>query len=206
MPAPTSARDVFINCPFDSTYKPIFWAIVFTVLRSGFSPRCALEADDSSENRLSKIAAIIEECRYGIHDISRTEVDGDPPLPRFNMPLELGLFLGAKRYGNRDQKTKRALVLDREQYRFQRFISDIAGADIHAHGAEPWKCVEQVATWLRTQSRDPKIPGGRKIAEEFEIFQSQLPAICADRHLEPEELTFGDFAELVAAYLTADVD
>lgn len=115
MPASTSARDVFINCPFDPTYKPIFWAIVFTVLRSGFSPRCALEADDSSENRLSKIEAIIEECRYGIHDISRTEVDGDPPLPRFNMPLELGLFLGAKRYGNRDQKTKRALVLDREQ-------------------------------------------------------------------------------------------
>ena len=204
MPTSTSARDVFINCPFDSTYKPVFWAIVFTVLRSGFSPRCALEADDSSENRLAKIQAIIEECRFGIHDISRTEVDGDPPLPRFNMPLELGLFFGAKRYGNKDQRTKRALVLDREQYRYQRFISDIAGADIHAHGADPGKCIEQVATWLRTQSRDRKIPGGRKIVEEFEVFQSQLGAICADRGLGPDELTFGDFAELVAAYLTVD--
>jgi hypothetical protein len=148
MPASTSARDVFINCPFDSTYKPVFWAIVFTVLRSGFSPQCALEEDDSSENRLAKIQTIIEECRYGIHDISRTEMDGDPPLPRFNMPLELGLFFGAKRYGNRDQRAKRALVLDREQYRYQRFISDIAGADIHAHGADPGKCIEQVATAL----------------------------------------------------------
>jgi hypothetical protein len=205
MPASTSARDVFINCPFDPSYKPIFWAIVFTVLRSGFSPRCALETDDSSENRLAKIEAIIEECRYGIHDISRTEVDGDPPLPRFNMPLELGLFLGAKRYGNRDQKTKRALVLDREQYRYQRFISDISGADIRAHGTEPSRCIEQVATWLRTQSRDARIPGGRRIAEEFELFQSQLEAICGDRGLEPDELTFGDFAELVAAYLTVDL-
>jgi hypothetical protein len=62
-----------------------------------------LEADDSSENRLAKIQAIIEECQFGIHDISRTEVDGDPPLPRFNMPLELGLFLRAKRYGNKDR-------------------------------------------------------------------------------------------------------
>lgn len=204
MPALTSARDVFINCPFDPTYKPFFWAIVFTTLRSGFIPRCALEADDSSENRLAKIQAIIEECRFGIHDISRTEVDGDPPLPRFNMPLELGLFLGAKRYGNKDQKSKRALVLDREPYRYQRFISDIAGAAIHSHGADPGKCIEQVATWLRTQSRDPKVPGGRKIAEEFEVFQSQLDAICEARGLEPEELTFGDFGALVEAYLTEE--
>jgi len=43
MPTATSARDVFTNGPFDSTYKPDFWAVVFTVLRSGFSPRCALE-------------------------------------------------------------------------------------------------------------------------------------------------------------------
>jgi hypothetical protein len=204
MPAPTSARDVFINCPFDPTYKPFFWAIVFTALRSGFVPRCALEADDSSENRLAKIQAIIEECRFGIHDISRTEVDGDPPLPRFNMALELGLFLGAKRYGNKDQKSKRALVLDREPYRYQRFISDIAGADIHSHGTDPGKCIEQVATWLRTQSRDPKVPGGRKIAEEFEVFQSQLNAICEARGLEPDELTFGDFGVLVEAYLTEE--
>jgi hypothetical protein len=202
MPAPTSARDVFINCPFDPTYKPFFSAIVFTALRSGFVPRCALEADDSSENRLAKIQTIIEECRFGIHDISRTEVDGDPPLPRFNMPLELGLFLGAKRYGNKDQKSKRAFVLDRDPYRYQRFISDIAGADIQAHGADPGKCIEQVATWLRTQSRDPKVPGGHKIAEEFEVFQSQLDAICEARGLEPEELTFGDFGALVEAYLT----
>jgi hypothetical protein len=202
MPTSTSDRDVFINCPFDPRYKSIFWAIVFTTLRSGFRPRCALETDDSSENRLAKIQAIIEECRFGIHDISRTEVDGDPPLPRFNMPLELGLFLGAKRYGNQGQKAKRALVLDGERFRYQRFISDIAGADIRAHGDDPGQCIEQVATWLRTQSHDPKVPGGRKIAEEFEVFRSKLPTICEVRGLEPDELTFGDFAALVEAYLT----
>ena len=32
----TEARDVFINCPFDHLYRPIFYAIVFSVLRSGF--------------------------------------------------------------------------------------------------------------------------------------------------------------------------
>src|SRR5215203_6365251 len=91
---PLANRDVFVNCPFDPHYKPLFYAIVFTVVRSGFRVRCALETDDATENRFSKISVIVKECRYGIHDISRTEADGDPPLPRFNMPLELGLFLG----------------------------------------------------------------------------------------------------------------
>ena len=65
------------------------------ILRCGFAPRCALETDDASETRFVKIEKIVEECRYGIHDISRTDRRMDPPLPRFNMPLELG-YLGAE--------------------------------------------------------------------------------------------------------------
>jgi hypothetical protein len=127
-----ASRNVFVNCAFDTSFKPIFDAIVFAVTRSGFNARSALETDDASENRFGKIQRIVEECPYGIHDISRTEANGDPPLPRFNMPLELGLFLGAKRYGA--QRRKAVLVLDTEQYRYQRFISDLSGQDIHAHG------------------------------------------------------------------------
>ncbi|CDM60399.1 hypothetical protein [Rhizobium favelukesii] len=52
----------------------------------------ALETDNAADNRFDKICRIVGECCYGIHDISRTEVDGNPPLPRFNMPLELGFF------------------------------------------------------------------------------------------------------------------
>jgi hypothetical protein len=137
------ARDVFINCPFDSSYRPLFQAITFSVLRSGFNPRCAAEVDDSAQIRLLKIQDIIAACRYGIHDISRTEVDGDPALPRFNMPLELGLFLGAKRYGTREQPQKRTLVLDTQPYRYQRFISDIAGQDIPAHGGDPARAARE---------------------------------------------------------------
>jgi hypothetical protein len=63
---------------------------------------------------------------YGVHDTSRTEVDGEPPLPRFNMPLELGLFLGARKYGGREHRPKSCIIFDRELHRFQRYISDIA--------------------------------------------------------------------------------
>jgi hypothetical protein len=59
-------RDVFINCPFDLDYQPFFRAIVFVVIRSGFRARCALETDDTSENRFEKICKIISDCRYAI--------------------------------------------------------------------------------------------------------------------------------------------
>jgi hypothetical protein len=110
---------------------------VFTVSVCGFVPRCSLEHDDASQVRLEKIYRLIGSSSFGIHDISRTELDGENHLPRFNMPLELGFFLGAKQFGAGRHRSKRCLILDRDRYRFQKFISDIAGQDIKAHGNSP---------------------------------------------------------------------
>lgn len=197
------ARDVFINCPFDPAYQVMFRAIVFAIMRSGFRARCAREVDDASQNRWSSISDIVDQCRYGIHDISRTEPDGNPPLPRFNMPLELGLFLGAKRFGDEDQKRKRCLVMDTERYRYQRFISDLAGQDIYAHRNDPTACIEAVATWLRVQSRSKTVPGGRAMARDFDAFEAKLPALCLGLQLEVEEMTFGDLTSLASEYIAA---
>jgi hypothetical protein len=198
-----SNRDVFVNCPFDDGYKLLFNAAVFTIIRSGFAPRCALETDSAADNRFDKICRIIEECRYGVHDISRTEVDGDPPLPRFNMPLELGLFLGAKKYGASRHRLKSCVIFDRDRYRFQRYISDIAGQDIHAHDGQHRTLITELASWLRTQSRDPNVPGGAAIADEFEAFTAALPEIYGARRLDPAEATFGDYNAIVVEYLTS---
>src|SRR5262249_49818866 len=176
---PAASRDVFINCPFDHDYQPFFRAIVFVVIRSGFRARCALETEDATENRCEKICKIINECRYGIHDISRTELDRGSKLPRFNMPLELGIFLGAKRFGMRTHKLKKCIVFDRKKYRYQKYISDIAGHDIHSHEKKLRVLIEKVASWLRDQSRDEKMPGGLKMASEFATFRNQMPNICS---------------------------
>jgi hypothetical protein len=197
------SRHVFVNCPFDHGYKVLFDAAIFTIVRSGFVARCALERDNAADNRFDKICEIIRECRYGVHDISRTEVDGDPALPRFNMPLELGLFLGARKYGGPKHRLKSCIIFDRERYRFQRYISDIAGQDIHAHGGERRTLIAELATWLRAQSRDPHVPGGAAIADEFEAFTAALPAICHARRLDPVEATFGDYNAIVVQYLTS---
>lgn len=95
-----SSDDVFINCPFDVEYAPSFHALIFTIFACGFRPRSARELDDGGQTRIDKLYDLIECCRYGIHDLSRTELDDANALPRFNMPLELGIFLGAKRYGD----------------------------------------------------------------------------------------------------------
>ncbi len=75
----------------------LFEAIVFALFDCGREPSCALEIDDASEVRIDKVFSIIADCKFGIHDISRTEATQPSGLPRFNMPLELGMFLAAKR-------------------------------------------------------------------------------------------------------------
>lgn len=197
------SRDVFVNCAFDADFKPIFDAIVFATVRSGFRPRAALETDDSSESRFAKIQQLIEECPLGIHDISRVEAGGTPPLPRFNMPLELGVFLGAKRFGDTTQKRKRALILDVERYRYQRFMSDIAGQDIHAHGGDPAVAISEVANWLRVYSSATNVPGGKRIAEEYALFCEQLPARLASLDLHPSDVSFNDFRSIVSVFVEA---
>ncbi len=82
MAAAEYERNVFINCPFDSDYAPIFEAIVFAVHDAGFRPKCARERLDSSEIRLQKIVSLISDSKFSIHDLSRTELDEANRLPR----------------------------------------------------------------------------------------------------------------------------
>jgi hypothetical protein len=85
---------IFINCPFDPEFLPFLRAILFTVFAMGCEPRSALEESDSSALRLEKIYKLIKNCRFSIHDLSRTELSPSTGFPRFNMPLELVSFLG----------------------------------------------------------------------------------------------------------------
>jgi len=119
---PTDRDNVFLNVPFDRRYLSIFRSLVFAIHDCGFQSRCALETDDGGEVRVEKLYKIISECRYGIHDISRTTLDATNRLPRFNMPFELGIFLGAKRYGAGVNRQKICLILDRDKYRVSKVL------------------------------------------------------------------------------------
>jgi hypothetical protein len=127
---PHTSKSVFVNCPFDDGFREIFRAIIFTVISSGYHPRCALDSTDGAEIRVSKIAKIIRECDWGIHDLSRIEIDPVAGVPRFNMPLELALHLGARLFGQGRHRRKRALILEAKAHRYDAALSDISGQDI----------------------------------------------------------------------------
>jgi hypothetical protein len=206
MPDPRLEYGVFVNCPFDELYRPIFEAVVFAVHDCGYVARCSLEVTDASQVRIEKIAAIIDACKFGIHDISRTELDPVTLLPRFNMPLELGLFLGAKRFGSSRHRSKTCLILDVERYRYQKFMSDIAGQDIAAHRGDAAEAIRAVRDWLSAAtSRAITIPAGSVIALRYRTFREELPAACQRLQLKVEELTFSDYVVQVEEWLKLNV-
>ena len=193
--------NVFINCPFDDEYKFLFNAMVFAIHDCSFIARSAQETEDGSQVRIDRIYTIIAECRYGIHDLSRTELDQATCLPRFNMPLELGVFLGAKRYGETDQQKKSCLILDKELYRYQKFISDISGQDVKSHENNAKEVVHLVRDWLSHASKRTLIPSGRSIWTRYQEFQSDLPSMAEKHQLDADRLIFNDYIALVTGWL-----
>lgn len=117
------------------------------------------------------------------------------------MPFELGLYLGARRFGNVRQRRKNCLILDKTRFRYQRFLSDIAGQDIAEHRNSPRKAVQCIRNWLVTVSRRDDIPGAAHIWSRYQAFQSELPQLAADFNLRPDELQFIDLCRLVARWL-----
>jgi hypothetical protein len=201
MPKHKRHLNVFLNLPFDQDYKPLFEALVFAVFDCGYIPRCALEQQDGGQVRIEKLKKLIVDSDKAIHDISRTELDPKNKLPRFNMPFELGLYLGAKWFGNLQNKGKNCLIFDRDRYRYQKFISDIAGQDVKGHGNNPLKVVEMVRDWLKDASPAIHIPGGLVIYKKYKMFRKELPFLCKKLKLKQEHLKYNDYAYLVSLWL-----
>lgn len=199
--AETFDKSVFLNCPFDPAYQPLFEAVVFTVLICGFHIKCSKQGSDSGGFRLKKIIDLLAGCRYSIHDLSRTEKDPKTKLPRFNMPLELGVELGLRRLGGKLGR-KTCLVLDSERYRYQVFLSDIAGMDIRAHTNSPRQLVGVIRDWLRTESGED-LPGGQWIRAQFSEFLRKLPAAARRERLTEREIrsNFPDYCTAILGWM-----
>jgi hypothetical protein len=202
---PAAARAVFINCPFDDGFKPILRAIVFAIISSGYHPRCALDATDSAEIRVSKIAAMIGECDWGIHDLSRVET-GAGGVPRFNMPMELGLHLGARLLGEGRHRRKRALILDAVPHRYDAALSDISGQDIEAHANDPDEVIRCVRNWLSEHRphNAPPLPGPAAMQADYRLFQTEVGELLLARRLDRlDHLTHSDFMFAVRDWIAS---
>jgi len=193
-------NSVFVNCPFDARFQALFDAVAFAVAICGYKVRSALEISDSGEVRLHKIIRILECSRFSIHDISRVELDSDSGLPRFNMPIELGIALGMKHLGRLKLRDHSLLVLDSERYRYQKFASDLAGLDISAHANDTAKVIAAVRNFLATHSPVP-LPSPSVIADAYGAFEAALPAMANAARQAADELTYRDRLDLIDLFL-----
>lgn len=163
-------RSVFVNCPLDEDYDHILQAVLFCVVRFGLKPRIATERSDAGESRISKILDLIQSSRYSIHDLCRCQARDAGEYYRLNMPFELGLDFGCRRYGAGRLTDKVILVLEEERYRYQAAISDLAGSDIEAHHGDYQLAVRKVRNWLAGMPGLREV-GAARVLADYEDFQ-----------------------------------
>ena len=119
------------------------------------------------------------------------------------MPFELGVFFGAKRFGDKKQKSKIAIILDTDRFRYMQFISDLNGVDIRTHDGEHTNAIQRVRDWLTTSSRRKTIPGHLIITREYNKFSANLPAVIARLGLDIDSLPFNDYCLIVEEAIQA---
>lgn len=165
---PSYQRSVFLNCPFDDLFAPLFHAAVLTIAALGFTPRCARETEGESDPRIDRIAKGLMESKYSIHDLSRFQGEGPDNLSRFNMPLELGMALSTRYHGKTSGIAHNWVAMVPSGFVHQRFISDLAGFDPPTHEQTPATVIKAISGWLTLQQDySPPVPSPKTILAAY---------------------------------------
>jgi len=173
--APPYERSVFINCPYDVEFAPLFHAIVLTVAARGFTPRSALETGGTADPRIVRIVKGLMSSKYSIHDLSRFQGEGVENLSRFNMPLELGMALAIRFMKDGTSTEHNWLALLPAGVEHQKFVSDLVGYDMRDHDSQAPTVIKRVAGWLTEQADFiAPTPTATSILASFEPFRALL--------------------------------
>jgi len=135
---------VFLNIPYDEAFEEIYLAYIVGLTQLGLRISATLAVPN--QGRLTRIIELIEESDFSIHDLSRIELSKG--VPRFNMPVELGIALYRSRVT--DQR-HRVYIFESKAYRAQHSTSDVNGIDPHIHKGRP----KGVMAALRNIFRQP---------------------------------------------------
>lgn len=144
MARPKRRQSVFLNIPYDVPFEDLYLAYIVGLTQLGLEVNATLAVPH--QGRLETIIQLIEESDFSIHDLSRIELTKG--IPRFNMPVELGLAL----YRSHVTRGRHGVfVFERKVYRAQRSTSDINGIDPLIHHGKP----KGVMAGLRNIFRQP---------------------------------------------------
>jgi hypothetical protein len=135
---------VFLNIPYDKEFEDLYVAYIVGLTQLGLRVNATLAVPN--QGRLETIIALIGKSNFSIHDLSRDKLSKG--IPRFNMPVELGLAL----YRSHATKGRhRVYVFESKPYRAQKSTSDINGIDPQIHHGTP----KGVMAGLRNILRQP---------------------------------------------------
>jgi hypothetical protein len=169
-------KNVFINCPFDTRYYPLLRPLLFTIAYLDFNPRIALETSDSGQTRIEKICDLVRTSKYSIHDLSRLKATKKGEFYRLNMPFELGIDYGCRRFATNWLRNKRCLILEEGAHDYRRALSDISGLDIKNHANDPIKLVQAIRNWFVETVGLKDIDGPTAMWYRFNDFTSDFNA------------------------------
>ena len=126
MARPRRIESVFLNIPYDEAFERLYLAYIVGLTQLGLRIHAALAVPN--QGRLDTIINLIEQSDFSIHDLSR--IESSRGVPRFNMPVELGLALYRSHIANGKH---RVFVFESRRYRAQRSTSDVNGIDPQVH-------------------------------------------------------------------------
>ena len=160
-------RSVFLNIPYDDGFENLFTAYVVGLTQLGLRISAALAVPN--QGRLETIIDLIEKSDFSIHDLSRVELSHG--VPRFNMPVELGLAL----YRSRVTRGKhRIFIFDRNRREAQRSTSDVNGIDPQIHNGTVKGLMSGLRNILRQRGDVTTVP---EMLASYRAVQQKLPAL-----------------------------
>jgi len=163
------ARWVFLNVPYDREFEPLYLAYIVGLTRLGFEPKLTL-AVPNDIGRLDTIIGLIQDCEYSLHDLSRIQPNASG-IPRFNMPLELGLALYRSRTTTDEH---RVYIFEQEDYRIQQSTSDLNGLDPSIHDGTPKGVMAALRNVFLRESEASTVP---QMMAAYRAVKRALPRI-----------------------------
>jgi hypothetical protein len=195
---PVNPKAVFLNIPYDQDFHRLYLAYIVGISQLDLVPFIA-SGIPGGERRLDRVLALIQTCRYSIHDLSRAELSVvAPATPRFNMPLELGLTITWAELSVVAPATPRFnmplelgltitwaklnpqrhtwFLWESTPRRIQKSMSDLDGTDAYIHSGT----VEGVLGELRNALVRDNAPTMRRILDADRLVESNFERILID--------------------------
>ncbi len=167
MPQRRRIESVFLNIPYDAAFEDLYLAYIVGLTQLGLQINATLAVP--SQGRLSTIIKLIEESDFSIHDLSRTEASRG--VPRFNMPVELGIALYRSHITN---GRHRVFIFESRRYRAQRSTSDVNGIDPQIHNGTP----KGLMSGLRNIFRQPRdVTTVPEMLSSYSAVKQKLPQL-----------------------------